>query len=219
MKLETAFSIALICLTGLGLIACQTSPNTAPMLIKAVTQSAVSKQLPKDSDGDGVSDEIDECPATPPDIMIDEKGCPPTLLPGENDIKMEVRIYYGENSSEIDSKYYEDLDQANKQLQNYLDAVMLIDGHISKREDHTPKQTLSKHRAESFKNYLLVKHRVNLERIKTYDCGRKQPLAHEDTVEGSEFNQRVYAVVSNSKYDIERLNRNEIGEEQSCQLF
>lgn len=219
MKSKTACSIALICLTGLGLIGCQTSSNTAPMLIKAMTESAISNQLTKDSDGDGVPDEFDECPGTPPNIMIDEKGCPPTLLPDENDIKMEVRVYYGENSSKIDSNYYEDLDQANKHLQNHLDAVILIDGHISKREDHTSNQTLSKDRAESVKSYLVVKHRVNLERIKTYDCGRKQPLAHEDTVEGSKFNQRVYAVVSNSKYDIERLNRNEITEEQSCQLF
>ena len=51
------------------------------------TTAVPSKELPQyenirtmqaenDSDGDGVLDAIDECPGTPFNVVIDERGCP-----------------------------------------------------------------------------------------------------------------------------------------------
>ena len=37
-----------------------------------------------DSDGDGVPDDMDDCPNTPPDTAVDANGCPPTI-PGDFD--------------------------------------------------------------------------------------------------------------------------------------
>lgn len=216
MKLNLYLASSVFC-SSLALSACQTAPKLA--IDNIVTAPMPILMVSLDSDGDGVPDDIDECPGTPANVMIDEKGCPPSLLFDENFLKMEVRVYYNKNSSEISSQYYEALDQANNQLQKHLDSVMFIEGHIAKREDNLNNQRLASNRAESVKNYLILKYQIDSSRIKTYDCGGDRPLALDDTIEGSEFNQRVYTLITNSEYDIGRLTRNEVGDEPKCQLF
>lgn len=47
------------------------------MAVKEVAPVAEAKvEAPKDSDGDGVFDDKDECPNTPKGVAVDERGCP-----------------------------------------------------------------------------------------------------------------------------------------------
>ena len=171
------------------------------------TEIAPSKNIPQyenirtmkaeiDSDGDGVLDVIDECPGTPYNVVIDERGCPHSLLFAENEFMMEARAYYDENSSEIKSEYYEQLDNAGKKMQDHLDAVMRVEGHISKREETNANQTLSRYRVEGIKNYMTMKYNIGPDRIKTVYYGSERPIAPNDA-ENSWLNQRIYALISN----------------------
>jgi len=45
-------------------------------LAKTVAKPAVSAVRPGDSDGDGVTDDLDQCPGTPKGAVVDTKGCP-----------------------------------------------------------------------------------------------------------------------------------------------
>ena len=186
--------------------------NTLVVLVSALTLSACqtadfSKQTSQtinmptvlinlDSDSDGVLDELDECPGTPYNVVIDKRGCPHSLLFGENEFMMEARAYYDENSSEIKSEYYEQLDNAGKKMQVHLDAVMHIEGHISKREDNNANQTLSRYRVEGVKNYMTMTYNIDPDRIKTFYYGSERPIAPNDA-ENSWLNQRIYALISN----------------------
>ena len=187
----------LLLIASIALAGCQT------------TTAAPSKKLPKDenirtmqaeidSDGDGVLDDIDECPGTPFNVVIDERGCPDSLLFGENEFMMEARAYYDENSSEIKSEYYEQLDNAGKKMQDHLDAVMRVEGHISKREETSANQTLSRYRVEGIKNYMTMTYNIDPDRIKTFYYGSERPIAPND-IENSWLNQRIYALISNVK--------------------
>lgn len=109
---------------------------------------------------------------------------------------MEARAYYAENSSEIKGEYYEQLDNAGKKMQAHLDAVMRIEGHISKREDNRGNQTLSRYRVEGIKNYIVMKHNIDTDRIETSYYGSKRPIAPNDA-ENHCLNQRIYALISN----------------------
>lgn len=190
------YAITLICLSVLTLFGCQAVPDTAPTPIDTPAHTVVSNQQPKDSDGDSVPDELDQCPATPYNVVIDERGCPHSLLFGENEFKMEARAYYDENSSEIKKEYYEQLDNAGKKMQVHSDATMYIEGHISKREDNGGNQTLSRYRVEGIKNYIIMKYDINPNRIKTAYYGSERPIAPNDA-ENSWLNRRIYSIISN----------------------
>ena len=192
MKIYSAFLLtAYISLTGcqsVEIIPPKTTPQDRPiMLMKA--------DIP-DSDGDGVFDDIDECPGTPTNVVVDERGCPHSLLFGENEFRMEARVYYGENSSEISSKYHEELDNVGKKMQDHLDAVMRVEGHISKNEENSANQILSRYRVEGIKNYLIMKYDIDPDRIKTSYYGSERPIAPNDAKD-SWLNQRIYALISN----------------------
>ncbi|MEW6050287.1 MAG: OmpA family protein [Candidatus Zixiibacteriota bacterium] len=45
-------------------------------LVAAMVEKPVVKETPKDSDGDGVTDEADKCPRTPAGVRVDASGCP-----------------------------------------------------------------------------------------------------------------------------------------------
>lgn len=185
-------ALAVIVLMG----GCQSLETTQVSASQIEPTIAISQ----DSDGDGVIDDLDWCPATPPRVMIDNNGCPPTLFPFDS-IKKEVRVYYDKGSSEISHQYLEDLDKAGKILQSREDTVITIEGHISEDEDTAANQTLAQIRAEGVKNYLMLKYGVEAERIKTFTYGAKRPLAPNDDVEGAQLNRRVYALVKNVEQD------------------
>ena len=190
VKLRT---IAPMMIGALALTGCQTA-DLSKQTSKTINMPMVVVNV--DSDGDGVPDELDQCPATPYNVVIDERGCPHSLLFGENEFMMEARAYYDENSSEIKSEYYEQLDNAGKKMQDHLDAVMRVEGHISKREETSANQTLSRYRVEGIKNYMIIKHNIDPDRIKTVYYGSERPIAPNDA-ENSWLNQRIYALISN----------------------
>ena len=182
-----------VLVSALTLSACQTA-DFSKQISQTINMPTVVVNL--DSDGDGVPDDLDQCPGTPYNVVIDERGCPHSLLFGENEFRMEARAYYDENSSEIKSEYYEQLDNAGKKMQDHLDAVMHIEGHISEREDNSASQTLSRYRVEEIKNYMTMKYNIDPDRIKTIYYGSERPIATNDA-ENSWLNQRIYALISN----------------------
>jgi len=188
----------LLLTTFITLAGCQTADIAPPKTIPQYESIRTMQADIPDSDGDGVLDDIDECPGTPFNVVIDERGCPDSLLFGENEFMMEARAYYDENSSEIKSEYYEQLDNAGKKMQVHLDAVMHIEGHISKREDNNANQTLSRYRVEGIKNYMTMTYNIDPDRIKTFYYGSERPIAPND-IENSWLNQRIYALISNVK--------------------
>ena len=182
-----------VLVSALTLSSCQTA-DFSKQISQTINMPTVVVNL--DSDGDGVPDDLDQCPGTPYNVVIDERGCPHSLLFGENEFRMEARAYYDENSSEIKSEYYEQLDNAGKKMQDHLDAVMHIEGHISEREDNSANQTLSRYRVEGIKNYMTMKYNIDPDRIKTVYYGSERPIATNDA-ENSWLNQRIYALISN----------------------
>ena len=151
-----------------------------------------------DSDGDGVPDKLDQCPNTPENVVVDDRGCPSTM-PGVG-LKMEYRAFFDKDSSELLPKYQAELDKVGMKLQEYKTATILIEGHNSRTEVDSASideaNALAQDRANKVKNYLISKYNIASERITATEYGARRPIAPSDSEEGNMLNRRVYAIAS-----------------------
>ena len=169
-------STLLLLVTSIALAGCQT------------TVTALSKELPQnenirtmqaaiDSDGDGVLDAIDECPETPSNVVVDAKGCPVEVDVGG--LEMEFNGFFPPMSIQLPDIYDAVFAKVAESLNDYPKANVFIFGHVATNEiDEDAVATfgfdsLSRNRALSIKNTLVLQHDIDAERIRTYDCSNK----------------------------------------------
>ena len=183
--------------SALALSACQTAPKLAiDSMVKAPMPILMVSLV---SDSDGYSDDIDMCPGTPINVVTDERGCPFTGM--GIGLKMEYRGFFAKGSSELSKEYQLELDKVAQKLQEYYTATMRIEGHASMDEVSATDavlqtNALARNRALIVKNYLVLKHQINPDRLSTASYGAKQPIASSDTEEGKSMNRRVYGIAT-----------------------
>lgn len=190
--MTTKLYSALLLTVSISLAGCQSieiiPPKTTPYAEKIV----VATPSIKDSDGDGVLDDFDQCPGTLINIEVDESGCPTQEYIIEEYIN-EFRAFYLENSSEPTNFDYTEINRLAELMQEYDKAIMLVEGHISKIENQYGYETLARNRAEFVKNYVVSNHSIDPVRIVICPYSDDMPIATNDSLEGRAMNQRVYA--------------------------
>lgn len=196
-KLRNTFLILVSAL----LAGCQTPTQNNPIVKPIATAVANTQNIAAslDSDGDGILDDEDRCPGTPINVMIDENGCPPSLLL-EGHLKMEYRAFFAKGSSELSKEYQLELDKIAQKLQEYETVSMRIEGHASADEVNETSDaklrsnSLAMTRALMVKNYLIMQHQIDSDRLSMVSYGAERPIASSDTEEGKSMNRRVYGV-------------------------
>ncbi|WP_440465047.1 OmpA family protein [Psychrobacter sp. ASPA161_6] len=217
MKAKLRLTIATI-ISALTLSACQTSnqtPDLSNQTSQTINMPTVVVNL--DSDGDGVPDELDQCPNTTESVVIDERGCAEIMSLVGMPPMMEYRAFFTKDSSELLPEYHDELDRVAKQMNNYDTATIKIEAHVS--EDEVSKastsmlqsNSLAKNRALIVKNYLILNHQIESSRLTTLDCGIKGSIAPSDTEEGRSMNRRVYSLVTDSKNHKADYYQNDLG--------
>lgn len=192
-------STLLLLVTSIALAGCQTTP-TAPSKDISQHENIKTMQSDIDSDGDGYSDDIDECPGTPINIVPDEQGCP-SYSDDNLGVKIEYRAFFAKGSSELSKEYQLELDKVAQKLQEYNTATMRIEAHASTDEVSAvdavlQPNALSRNRALMVKNYLIMQHQIDPNRLSAFGFGAEQPIASSDTEEGKSMNRRVYGVAT-----------------------
>ncbi len=130
-----------------------------------------------DSDGDGVLDDIDECPETLPNVVVDAKGCPIEVDVGG--LEMEFNGFFPPMSSQLPDIYDAVFVKVAESLNDYPKANVFIFGHVATNEiDEDAIATLgfdslSRNRVLSIKNTLVLQHHIDAKRIHTYECSNK----------------------------------------------
>ncbi|WP_250163837.1 OmpA family protein [Psychrobacter sp. WY6] len=207
-------SILVVLISVLTLSACQTHDLSNQ---KAQTINLPIILINLDSDGDGVPDDLDQCPNTTENVVVDERGCPEiTSLIGMPPM-MEYRAFFTKDSSELLPQYHDELDRVAEQMNNYDTATMKIEAHVSKDEVNKAStsmlqsNSLAKNRALIVKNYLVLNHKIESSRLTTLDCGIKGSIAPSDTEEGRSMNRRVYSLVTDLKNYKANYHQNDLG--------
>lgn len=192
-----------------SLASCQTSP-TATSKDAAQHEIIRTMQAEIDSDGDGVLDNIDECPETPPNVVVDVKGCPIEVDVGG--LEMEFNGFFPLMSSRLINSYDKEFEKIEEKLNEYLDANVFIFGHLSSNELALSKSNdnLSRQRALTIKNKLITEHHIASDRITTYDCLDRYPstnidLSYDDPEQSESKTRRVVLKASRQVKDLSNL--------------
>ncbi len=180
---------------------------------------AMAAEGPKDSDGDGVTDDKDECPDTPKGVAVNAAGCPKDSdgdgvadymdkCPGtkagarvnsdgceiiENVTIQTTVDHFDFDSAELKPAMMAELDKiADKIKATNGDEKILVIGHTDSTGPEAYNQRLSERRAQAVADYLAGKGITNLS-IK--GMGESQPVADNGTRDGRAMNRRVEIVV------------------------
>jgi outer membrane protein OmpA-like peptidoglycan-associated protein len=171
-----------------------------------------------DSDGDGVPDNLDQCPGTPAGTKVDEKGCPVETgkdsdgdgVPDDLDqcpntpagVKVDAKGCAIEQTLVLQSVNFETASAvltlySTKVLDGVADALkgqanirVEIAGHTDSKGGAKYNLTLSQLRADAVKQFLLTKG-IDAGRMTTKGFGDTQPLVSNSTEAGRAQNRRV----------------------------
>jgi OOP family OmpA-OmpF porin len=162
--------------------------STMGDLVERIFLTKVEKPEPKpapvakpmDSDKDGVTDNLDQCPNTPLGVTVDSKGC----------WTYEAKVLFDINSAEIKSEAYPMLQEAALILKRNPDLRVEVDGHADSTGTADYNMTLSEKRAEAVKTYF-VDQGIDPDRLTTKGFGITKPAASNKTKEGRAKNRRV----------------------------
>ena len=175
-------------------------PMIEPTLVPVVVAPPVVV-VPRDvdSDGDGVFDSVDQCPGTPMNLVVDERGCPVDVVI-EDALKMELRVFFDNDKSNIKAQYQSEIAKVAEKMREYPNSGARVEGHASKTGPSARyNQRLSEARAVAVKSMLTNQFGIAPNRVSTVGYGYDQPIASNDTEEGRAMNRRVYAIITGDK--------------------
>jgi OOP family OmpA-OmpF porin len=121
------------------------------------TQLEISKGVddrgcPLDSDGDGVPDYRDKCPGTPPNVEVDEDGCPSGFHPHDYVFLSDALFDFDKFNLRPDGQRALDEFLSHKEIERVHSLTVI--GHTDPVGTDSYNMTLSRKRAATVANYL-----------------------------------------------------------------
>ena len=138
---------------------------------------------PRDSDGDGVTDDRDKCPDSPSDKPVDDDGCTIVSVVLKD-------VHFESNSSELKPGSGESLDKAVDAMNEYETLRIEIQAHTDSMGEASYNQQLSEKRAKAVRDYMVSKG-IAADRMEAKGYGETQPIADNGTRDGRAANRRV----------------------------
>jgi OOP family OmpA-OmpF porin len=134
---------------------------------------------PLDSDGDGVPDDIDQCPGTPAGAKVNDVGC--WHLAGDT-------VQFDFDSATINDTSL--LEAALVIMKENPEITGEVAGHTCSIGPEAYNQGLSERRANAVRDWF-IQNGIAAERLRAVGYGETRPIASNDTEEGRRKNRRV----------------------------
>ncbi len=154
--------------------------------VVVVEEKPVVKKVIGDDDGDGVLNNMDECPNTPAGVPVDGKGCPQTIS---------LHVNFNFDKANVLPKYDAQINQVADFMIKYPVYNVMLEGYTDSTGPEAYNLKLSDRRAAAVAESLKTKG-VDGQKISTVGYGESNPIATNKTREGRAQNRRVDAVFS-----------------------
>jgi OOP family OmpA-OmpF porin len=148
----------------------------------------------RDSDGDGVPDDLDRCPDTPAGVRVDASGCP-KITGGM--IEIQLTLEFDFDSARIRDEYMAERYKIDEFIAANPEAEVVridLDGHTCNIGKKSYNYKLSRERALAVRDYLMDELGLGHEAFKINAYGEDRPTASNGTREGRRRNRRVDVV-------------------------
>jgi OOP family OmpA-OmpF porin len=146
-----------------------------------------------DTDGDGVPDNRDECPNTPRNHVVDERGC--SILTEEVQ-RIDLQVQFDFDRAEVKPEFLADIRRVADFLRANAGTVANLEGHTDSVGTAEYNQSLSERRVNAVRNILINEFGLEAGRVTATGYGESRPVATNDTSAGRALNRRVVTVIS-----------------------
>lgn len=167
--------------------------SAQPAPAPAPKPAPVVEKKPVDSDGDGVPDDRDRCPNTPPGAKVDADGCPERA---PEKVSIELKVLFDTAKAIVKPEFDNEIKQVADFMRSYPDTTAEIEGHTDSMGNEAYNIDLSQRRADAVRQYLISRFGVSASRLSAKGYGPSRPIADNKTVEGRAKNRRVVATIS-----------------------
>jgi general secretion pathway protein A len=173
-----------------------------------------SQRLNQDTESSNSEKEIDLPLITrPPSIKLVEKSKTPKFSSKNQQtekvdmdrnqgkitlLNKKLIIYFKHNSNAFSKDAFEILDNIASFMIENPGTKIVIKGYSDSSGPYSYNVTISKHRANSAKSYLLAK-KIAPERIESFGMGPEKPLYSNETLEGKKLNRRVEIMLTSAR--------------------
>lgn len=183
--------LAVLCSSILVFSSCKSkkkmlAPTPVAAPVEAPKPAPAAPAPVSDTDGDGILDPNDKCPTVAG--IAANNGCPEVKTPEPSFNYTNIQFEF--NSAVLKTGYYEILDQIARELKNYPNVRLTLNGHASAEGTDERNMTLSIDRATAVKTYL-VNAGIKAENLTAKGFGESAPIAPNTTEAGREQNRRV----------------------------
>lgn len=110
-----------------------------------------------------------------------------------------INIQFGLNKTNVEQKFYPDIEKIAVFLQDNPGSTVVIEGHTDDTGAASYNQTVSEKRAQSVADVLINTFQVNESRVEAIGYGEERPFVENDSEEHREANRRIVAIISTSE--------------------
>jgi OOP family OmpA-OmpF porin len=160
---------------------------------------------PGDQDKDGVLDNVDKCPDTPPGVAVDAFGCT-----RKGSITLEG-VTFELNSARLTPDSQQVLDPVAADLKKYPRLKIELQGHTDSSGSDQYNLKLSQQRADSVRIYLMDQG-VPGGQLTARGYGETQPIEDNKTEAGRSLNRRVVMFVLDNPGEVEVQGQGKVEE-------
>lgn len=151
---------------------------------------------PGDADKDGVLDNVDKCPDTPPGVAVDAFGCT-----RKGSITLEG-VTFELNSARLTPDSQQVLNNVATDLKKYPRLKIELQGHTDSSGSDQYNLKLSQQRADAVRIYLMDQ-TVPGDQLTARGYGESQPVEDNKTEAGRAINRRVVMYVLDNPGDVQ----------------